>query len=209
MSATAILGRVETTSTEAWPIVLRLGPLSARMSDDEFFEICQANRHLRIERTRDGELSIMPPTGGGSANREFTLAGLFFNWVEADGTGIGFSSSAGFLLPNGAVRSPDLAWVEKSRWDALTPEQQEKFPPLCPDFVAKIRSRSDSLPVLKAKMQEYIDNGVRLGWLIDPLEKVVYIYRPGAKIERFDEPAMISGDPLLPGFRLDLRRLWP
>jgi Uma2 family endonuclease len=129
-------------------------------------------------------------------------------WVEADKTGLGFDSSTGFTLPNGARRSPDLSWVLRSRWEALSEEEQAEFPPLCPDFVVEIRSPSDTLSTLQSKMQEYLDNGARLGWLLDPLEKRVYLYRPGTPVERLDQPESLSGDPVLPGFILVLNRLW-
>jgi Uma2 family endonuclease len=194
--------------TETQPIVLRLGPTLQKMSDDDFFEFCQLNRDFRIELTSEGDLIIMPPTGGETGKRNFTLTGLFSPWVEANGTGIGFDSSTGFTLPNGAKRSPDLAWIKRSRWEALTEAEKEKFPPLCPDFVVELRSRSDALETLQEKIQEYIANGALLGWLIDPKEKKVYIYRPSAEVCCLENPDTISGDPVLPGFVLDLRRIW-
>ena len=133
---------------------------------------------------------------------------LFAFWEESNGSGIAFSSSTGFRLPNGATRSPDLAWLPRSRWERLTPDQRKRFPPICPDFVAEVRSENDSPGVLRAKMQEYLDNGARLGWLIDPLEKKVYVYRPGEEPICLDNPESVSGDPVLPAFNLDLRRLW-
>jgi len=178
------------------------------MSDHEFFEFCRLNQDWRIERTSDGDLVIMPPTGGNTGRLNSALTALFYAWAEREGTGITFDSSTGFSLPNGAQRSPDLAWVKRSRWDALTREQQEEFPPLCPDFVAEIRSPSDSLRVLRAKMEEYLANGALLGWLIDPLEKKLYVYRPSAEVCCLDDPTTVSGDPVLPGFVLDLGRLW-
>jgi len=197
-----------TVSAEAWPLSIRFGPLLKNASDDDFFDFCQMNRELRIERTSDGEVIVMPPVGGKAGNIEYKLAWLFGNWAEADGSGVGFGSSTGFILPNGAERSPDLAWVERSRWESLSPEQRERFPPLCPDFVAEVRSPTDSLRILRAKMQEYLANGARLGWLIDPLEKKVYVYRAGARVKCLDNPETLSGDPVLPGFTLDVRRLW-
>jgi Uma2 family endonuclease len=178
------------------------------MSDHEFFEVCQLNRDWRIERTAEGDLIIMPPTGGQTGMRNFTLIGLFFAWAEADGTGVGFDSSTGFTLPNGAKRSPDLAWIKRSRWEQLTPEEQEEFPPLCPDFVVELRSRSDALEPLRAKMQEYMENGALLGWLIDPGEKKVYICRPAVEVVCLENPQTLSGDPELPGFALDMQRIW-
>lgn len=198
----------ERTLIEVQPLILHLGPLLQKMDGHDFFEFCQLNRDWRIERTSEGDLIIMPPTGGQTGRINFTLTGLFYAWVEADGTGIGFDSSTGFTLPNGAKRSPDLAWVKRSRWEALTEKEKEEFPPLCPDFVVEIRSRSDALDTLHAKMQEYVDNGAQVGWLIDPVERRVYIYRPSAEVSCLDNPKTISGDPVLPGFVLELQRLW-
>ena len=196
------------TPAEPQAVILHFGPVLKKLTDREFLEFCQLNRDLRIERTSDGDLVIMPPTGGSSGRRSFTLAGLFFAWVEADGTGIGFDSSTGFTLPNGAMRSPDAAWVKRSRWEALTQEQRREFPPLCPDFVVELRSPTDALRTLKAKMREYVANGALLGWLIDPIEKKVYVYRPSAEVICLDNPKTISGDPVLPRLVLDLQRLW-
>jgi Uma2 family endonuclease len=150
----------------------------------------------------------MAPTGGQTGRRNFILNGLFFAWVEADGRGIGFDSSTGFLLPNGAKRSPDLAWVHRSRWQRLTAAEQEEFPPLCPDFVVELRSHSDALAGLQDKMREYVDNGALLGWLIDSQERKVHVYRPSAAPDCLEHPETIAGNPVLPGFVLDLRRIW-
>jgi Uma2 family endonuclease len=195
------------TLSEIPPLVLRLAPV-IDMSDQQFFELCQLNRDLRIERTSQGDLVIMPPTGGETGRTNFELTVLFGHWVHADGTGVGFDSSTGFTLPNGAKRSPDLAWVRRSRWEALTQEQRAGFTPLCPDFVLELRSPSDALVTVQAKMQEYLDSGARLGWLVDPIEKKVYIYRPQAPVECLDNPQTISGDLVLPGFVLELGRVW-
>lgn len=150
----------------------------------------------------------MPPSGGEAGRRNLEAGSHLFQWAQADGTGVAFDSSTGFLLPNGAERSPDFAWVRRARWEALTQDQREQFPPLCPDFVGEIRLRTDRLANLQSKMQEYIDNGAQLGWLIDPAERKVYIYRPNASVACLDNPEAVSGDPVLPGFRLDLARLW-
>jgi Uma2 family endonuclease len=194
--------------TEPEPLILRFGDILQKLTDHEFYEFCQLNRDLRIERTSDGDLVVMPPTGGNTGRINSALTGLLWPWVEADGTGVGFDSSTGFTLPNGAERSPDAAWVKRSRWEALTQEEREEFPPLCPDFVVELRSRTDSLRTLQAKMQEYVANGALLGWLIDPLQKKVYVYRPASEVVCLDDPKTISGDPVLPGFVLDLQRLW-
>ncbi|MCH8291107.1 Uma2 family endonuclease [Candidatus Poribacteria bacterium] len=198
----------ESILTEPQPLILHFGSVMQKINDHEFFEFCRLNPDWRIERTSEGDLIIMPPTGGRTGKRNFTLTGLFGPWIEAEGTGIGFDSSTGFTLPNGAKRSPDLAWVKRSRWEALTEEEQEKFPPLCPDFVVELRSRSDALGTLQAKMQEYIANGAQLGWLIDPDEKKIYIYQPDAEVHCLENPETLSGDPVLPGLILDVQRLW-
>lgn len=199
---------IERTLTKSEQLVLHFGPFFQKMSDHEFFEFCQLNRDLRIERTSDGDLIIMAPTGGETGRVNFTLIGDFSDWVEADGTGVGFDSSTGFTLPNGARRSPDMAWVKRSRWEALTEQERREFPPLCPDFVVEIRSESDPIGPLKEKMEEYMANGAQLGWLLDPTEKKIYIYRPHTEVLRLDDPDTVSGDPVLPGYVLNLRRLW-
>lgn len=150
----------------------------------------------------------MPPAGGRTGNRNFSLIGQFGNWETNNRTGCGFDSSTVFRLPNGAKRSPDLAWVSNERWAALTAEEQEKFPPFCPDFVVELRSRTDSLADLQEKMVEYRDNGAQLGWLIDPQERKVHIYRPGQEVTVLDDPDEISGAPELSGFTLRLAEIW-
>ncbi len=150
----------------------------------------------------------MSPTGSKSGLIEFNLTGQFFVWVENNKTGRGFGSSTGFKLPNGAIRSPDLAWIRYDRWNALTKEEQAVFAPMCPDFVVELRSESDSLSDLQSKLFEYIENGAQLGWLIDPIAKTVYIYRPNQEVECLRKPRTLSGEPLLPGFTLDLAQLW-
>jgi Uma2 family endonuclease len=194
--------------SESQPLILHLGPILQKMSDHEFFVFCQLNPEWRLERTKEGDLVVMPLTGGWTGTRNFTLIGLFSQWVEADGTGLGFDSSTGFTLPNGAKRSPYVAWVRRSRWETLTVEEQEEFPPLCSDFVVELRSRSDDLATLQTKMQEYVANGAQLGWLIDPHEKKISIYRPHAEVCCIENPLMISGEPLLAGFTLNIQRLW-
>jgi Uma2 family endonuclease len=194
--------------TESQPLILCFGPLLAQMTDHEFFVFCQLNPEGHMECTSTGDVIITPPTGGWTGTRHFTLMGILSRWVEADGTGLGFDASTGFVFPNGAKRSPDLAWVTRARWEALTAEEQEEFPPLCPDFVVALRSRSDDLATLQAKMQAYMANGAQLGWLIDPQEKKVYIYRPNAEVDCLENPMTISGEPLLSGFTLNLQQLW-
>jgi Uma2 family endonuclease len=178
------------------------------LSDDELFELCQVNRDLRIERTADGEIWVMPPTGGETGRRNSSLTAQLDRWSELDGSGVSFDSSTAFVLPNGAARSPDASWIALMRWQALSAEARAKFPPICPDFVVELRSRSDELGDLRAKMEEYRACGARLGWLIDPVERRVHIYRPGAEIETLDAPTTVAGDPVLRGFVLDLRRIW-
>ncbi|XWK86574.1 MAG: Uma2 family endonuclease [Phormidium sp.] len=189
-------------------IVLRMPP-QLQMTDEQFFEFCQINRDLQIERNKFGELLIMPPTGSDSGNREARIIQQLMNWADEDGTGIAFSSSAGFTLSTGAERSPDASWIKLERWNSLTPEQQQKFAPICPDFVVELRSPSDNLKPLQEKMEEYMkEPGVQLGWLIDRKNRKVYIYRPNQEVEILDNPATISGAPVLPGFILNLSKVW-
>jgi Uma2 family endonuclease len=190
------------------PLVIRLGPLKHAITDDEFFEFCAANRELRIEMSAEGEMIIMLPVGSEGGKRNFDLAVAFGVWVKSDGRGIGFDSSTGYTLPNGAKRSPDLSWIPKNRWNAIPKKMRKKFAPICPDFVVELRSETDSLDMLKSKMEEYMANGALLGWLIDPLEKKVHIYRPDAAVETLENPSCISGDPLLEGFVLDLTEIF-
>ena len=204
----SMLHALDIQPTDYRPLVVQLGPLQRAMTEDEFFAFCQANPELRIERTSDGEIIIMPPTGGESGRRNALAIARLTDWAMTDGTGVAFDSSTGFVLPNGAERSPDLAWVRRERWEALTQAERERFPPLCPDFVGEIRSPADRLPVLHAKLREYINNGARLGWLIDPVERKVYVYRPGEAVICLDDPEHVSGDPVLPGFTLDVRQLF-
>jgi Uma2 family endonuclease len=192
---------------EERPLRLRLGPLLS-MTDDQLYELCQLNPELRIERTAQGELLIMPPTGGETSKRNLDLLVAVGTWAKDEGSGIAFDSSGGFILPNSALRSPDVAWIRRSRLETLTTEQKKKFIPLCPDFVIELRSPTDSLSALQAKMQEYLDNGTQLGWLIDPEDKRVYIYHSNGAVECLENPVELSGDPVLPGFVLALREFW-
>lgn len=178
------------------------------MTDAQFYEFCRLNRDLRIERTAEGEVVIMSPAFSDTGNRNFNLAVQLGIWAEQDGNGIGFDSSAGFTLPNGATRSPDAAWIRRDRWDALSESQKASFAPICPDFVIELRSASDSLSTLQNKMQEYIDNGATLGWLIDRKQQRVYIYCPSVPVEILDRPATVSGEPTLPGFALTMSKVW-
>jgi Uma2 family endonuclease len=178
------------------------------LTDEQFFQLCQNNRDVKFERSALGELIIMPPTGGETGNREGRLGQQLYNWTDTDGTGIAFSSSTGFKLPNGADRSPDAAWLKLERWQALTPEQRQRFAPLCPDFVIEILSPSDSLKTTQAKMREYLDNGAQLGFLINRKSRQIEIYRPEQSVEVLDNPQTVSGEPLLPGFILNLAPIW-
>ena len=178
------------------------------LTDDEFFALCQLNRDLRLERNAEGDIKVMPPTGGETGNRNAEITGQLVIWTKQDGTGAAFDSSTGFKLPNGADRSPDAAWVQKSRLAVLTQEEKEKFLPLCPDFVIELLSPSDELEEVKAKMDEYIENGARLGWLLEPRSRRVYVYRPGESVIMIENTGQISGEPELPGFVLNLREIW-
>ena len=195
------------TQVEPAGFLLHVRPV-IELTDDQLFELCQINQELWMERTAEGDLVIMPPEGWETSHRSITLGTLLTQWAWQDGTGVTSGSSGGFILPNGAMRAPDAAWVLRSRLAALTAEQKQKFLPLCRDFVVEIRSQSDRLSMAQEKMQEYLDNGARLGWLIDPHRRVVYVYRPEQPVERLENPATISGDPVLPGFVLDLQKIW-
>lgn len=190
------------------PIVLNFRDVLKKISDDEFESFCRHNPDIEIELTKEGELVIMPPTGGETGIRNFTLIGIFFNWLEKDKSGVGFDSSTVFKLPNGAKRSPDLAWIKNERWENLTDEERRKFPPLCPDFAVELRSSSDTVKNLQEKMEEYIENGASLGWLIDPIERKVYVYRPNAEAEILENPEVLNGAPLLKKFSLKMNKIW-
>ena len=196
-----------TIRVEYQPVVLRTAP-ALEMGEEQFFQFCQLNKDLRIERTAEGDLEIMPPTGGETGSRNAILMYLLMSWALHNDTGVAFDSSTGFRLPNGATRSPDAAWVRRERLADLTADQKQKFLPLCPDFVVELRSPTDSLPLLQGKMREYIDNGARLGWLVEPTERRVYVYRPDAEAEQLERASSLSGEPELPGFTMDLRKIW-
>jgi len=189
-------------------VPFKLSVRRVRLTEEQFALLCQENRDFRFELTAQQELVIMPPAGSETGWRNNEVSYVLTAWTKADGTGLAFDSSAGFTLPNGAIRSPDASWVRRDRWNALTQEQREKFAPLCPDFVVELRSRTDRLADLQEKMQEYMDNGARLGWLLDPIDRQVHIYRSGQSVEVSDNPDTLSGDPALPGFVLPVRELW-
>ena len=212
--------------TFEYPLPLALDVGSVGLTDEQFYRLCRDNRDLRIELTSQGEIIIMPPTGSTTGWRNSEINYHLTDWSKKDGAdklhpadklhgadklhprGLTFDSSTGFTLPNGARRSPDAAWIRRDRWDALTEDEQEGFAPLCPDFVLELRSSQDSLTTLQDKMVEYMENGAQLGWLIDPKNKHVYIYRPGQPVEHLDDPESVSGDPLLPGFVLNMKEIW-
>ncbi|MEB3182409.1 MAG: Uma2 family endonuclease [Nostocaceae cyanobacterium] len=192
-------------STITLPPILEL---NIDLTDEQFFKLCQNNRDFRFERTASGELIIMSPTGGETGNRNGRITQQLFNWSDTNNLGIAFDSSTGYKLPNSADRSPDASWITIERWEALTREQRQKFLPLCPDFVIELCSPSDSLKKTQEKMQEYIENGTRLGWLIDAEAGRVEIYRPGRDVEIIENPASLLGEDVLPGFVLDLTRIF-
>jgi Uma2 family endonuclease len=178
------------------------------LTDDQFYKLCRNNPDLKFERNAHGELIIMPPTGGETGRRNLKISQKLGIWTDQDGTGVAFDSSTCFKLPNGADRSPDASWIQQQRWDALTPQQRETFPPICPDFVIELMSPSDTLKTVQAKMQEYIDNGAKLGWLLNRKDRQVEIYRPDQDVEILQSPTSLSGEAILPGFVLDLGSIW-
>jgi Uma2 family endonuclease len=178
------------------------------LTDEKFLELCLDNPTLRLEMTAKGELIVTGPTASETGRRNSKLNQRLANWAEQDGMGECFDSSACFTLPNGAKLSPDASWVRRERYEALTEDEREQFAPLCPDFVVELRSKTDRLARLQAKMSEYIENGAQLGWLIDPAARRVYVYRPGQEVETLNAPETIVGDPVLPNFILQLREIW-
>jgi len=188
-------------------VTLHLNPV-IQLSDEQFFELCRTNPDIKFERNANGDLIIMPPTGGETGRRNADLTADFVIWNRQTKLGEIFDSSTCFKLPNGADRSPDVAWIRQDRWDALTPREKEMFPPIAPDFVLELMSPTDTLQATQAKMQEYIDNGVRLGWLIDPKTQQVEIYRQGRSPAVLSSPTTLSGDEVLPGFTLDMAVVW-
>lgn len=178
------------------------------VTPEQFEQLCATYSDLRLELTSTGELIVMPGTGSQTGRRNAHLTQQLLTWTENDGTGICFDSSTLFALPNHALRSPDASWVGRERWDRLSERQKEGFAPICPDFVVELRSPTDRLTALRKKMLEYIENGASLGWLIDPFKRQVYVYRPNDELVILDNPEMVSGDPLLPGFTLNLKKIW-
>jgi Uma2 family endonuclease len=195
-------------SLETKPLLLDVHSITLRVNHEEFEKLCQDNPDRSFELTATGELIVMAPVGGESGNYESELGGELFVWNRQTRLGKTFSSSTIFALPNGAERSPDAAWVELSRWEALTPEQRRKFPPLAPDFVIELRSATDRLPPLREKMEEYRSNGVRLGLLINPKNKQVEIYRREQEPEIYESPTSIDCSEIMPGFILSMSEIW-
>ncbi|MGB6296870.1 MAG: Uma2 family endonuclease [Rivularia sp. (in: cyanobacteria)] len=183
-------------------------PQSFKVTHEQFKELASANRDIKLERTKEGELIIMAPTGSETGNRNTDINGQLWFWNRKKKLGVVFDSSTGFHLPNGADRSPDASWVKIDRWEALTAEEKKGFAPICPDFVVELRSASDNMKPLREKMQEYIENGAKLGWLIDRKNCKVEIYRQGFDVEILDNPASLSGEDILPEFILDMAEVW-
>ncbi|MGB3404745.1 MAG: Uma2 family endonuclease [Microcoleaceae cyanobacterium] len=202
MVQTPAQSETETLSLEL-PRTLKL-----YVTPEQFEALAASNRKLRMERTSLGELIVNPPTGWETGKRNRSIIGQLDRWYEEYQQGEAFDCNTGFFLPNGANRSPDACWISPERWDALTDEQKGTFANICPDFVVELRSSSDTLKSLQEKMQEYIDNGAKLGWLIDPQHRTVEVYRVGVEVEVLSNPTELSGEEVLPGFVLNLRRVW-
>lgn len=189
------------------PLTLEL-PDSLRMTDADFEEICRRNPDLRIEQDSEGNVIVMPSVNPTSGNKELRLGAQLLHWSDEDGTGIAFSSSTIFTLPNGAKRSPDASWMPLSRWESLSEAERNRFSRVCPEFVVELRSPSDRLEPLRQKLAEYIENGAALGFLIDPLEAKAYVYRPGKDVELLERPDALSAEPEMPGLVLELEKIW-
>jgi Uma2 family endonuclease len=183
-------------------------PTMLKLTNEQFEQLALANRDLRLELTAQGELVIMPPTGGETGNRNFELYLDLGHWNRRTGLGKAFDSSTGFQLPNGAKRSPDMSWITLEKWEALSAQQRKKFLPLCPDFAVELVSESDDLEDAQKKMQEYLDNGLRLGWLIVPKTQKVEIYRCDRAVEYLQSPRTLPGEDILPGLIVDLHPIW-
>ncbi|MGH9946892.1 MAG: Uma2 family endonuclease [Pyrinomonadaceae bacterium] len=181
---------------------------SARLTDEQFEELCRNNRDMKFEVSAEGELIIVPPTSLESGWKNSDLNTEVNNWARKDKTGIVFDSSSMYTMPNGAKRSPDVSWMTKEKWEAVSPSERQKFSRVVPDFVIELLSPTDKLADIQSKMEEYIENGVRLGWLIDPIEKMVHIYRGGGEVAILNDPETVSGEDVLPGFELKVREIW-
>jgi Uma2 family endonuclease len=195
--------KARSQATNMTAITLNLESLT-QLTHEQFYQLCMDNKDVAMERSPAGELIIMPPVGGESGIGEADSIGPLWVWNSQTKLGKVFSSSAVFKLPGGGDRSPDAAWIQQDRWDALSPDEKKKFPPLCPDFVIELRSESDRLKPLQAKMLEYLDSGLRLGWLINPQDQRVEIYRAGQAVEVIQLPVTLSGENVLPGFFLKI-----
>jgi Uma2 family endonuclease len=189
------------------PLPLRFRP-EKPMSDEDLMRFSAANDALRVERDANGEILVMTPAGSKTSRMNSRITRLLDEWAETDGRGIAFDSNGGFNLPDGSVRAADAAWVHKSRWDALSDADQARFSPICPDFIIELRSPNDSLTELKQKMEQWLANGVQLGWLIDPEDKTVSIYRPGEQPEILAHPTSVLGKGVMGGFELVMARIW-
>ncbi|MGC4006433.1 MAG: Uma2 family endonuclease [Pirellulales bacterium] len=190
------------------PLTLRLAP-AIGLSHAQYDELCRQNPDLRLEQTATGEVVIWPHNGGESGNRSAEINMQLRQWAKRDGTGKAFDSNGEFRLPRGSARCPDASWVTLDRWNALSPAEREAFPPLCPDFVLELRSRTDRLRDLQDKLVEYMANGARLGWIVDPFTRTVHVYRPAHAPEVLADPAVVDGETVLPGFRLELSEIFP
>jgi Uma2 family endonuclease len=194
--------------TLADEIKLNFGSFLKPMKNDEFLQLSRDNQDVQIEMTKEGDLIIMPGTGGLTGKRNIRILRKLDEWTEKDASGVAFDSDTIFCLPNGAKKIPDASWVSNEKWNALSEAEQEKIVPFAPDFAIELRSRTDSLKDLQDKMQEYIENGTSLGWLIDPIERKVHIYRQNAEVEILKNPTEISGESFLKGFTLNLKEIW-
>ena len=187
-------------------------PKGFKVTPEQFEQLAYAEQTARMELTKDGELIVMSPTGGTAGRKNSRLTQQVRNWADSNGNGEVFDSSTVFVLPNGARKSPDVSWLKLDKWNALTLREKEGFPPVVPDFVIELVSPSDiknqRYEDLQAKMQEYLDNGVRLGWLIEPSAKTVEIYRPNQLVEVLNNPPTLSGENVLSGFTLDLSKIF-
>ena len=190
------------------PLPLVLDFSAIEMTDEQLVQFCADNGDLRIELTAKRELILMPPANPTSGSQNSSLTGELYIWTKQDATGLSFESSSGFTLANGSMRAPDASWILKERWESVPEDDKLRFSHIAPDFIAELRSPSDSVAMLQAKMVEYIENGVRLGWLLDPFVRQVHVYRLGQAVEILDDPETISGDPVLPGFTLNLQEIW-
>ncbi len=189
------------------PLPLRFRP-ETPMSDEELMRFCAANDDLRVERDANGEILVMTPAGNRTGRINAEIIVELGAWAKSDGRGYFFDSNTGFTLPDGSMRSPDAAWVRKTRWDALNPQDQERFSPICPEFIIELRSPSDNLGELQARMEQWIANGVEVAWLIDPIEHMVSVYRPGDSPEVRYHPTSVQGSGVMAGFELVMARVW-